>query len=136
MYSRFKHFVFYLFIHDSISKSAKSNSVVRSPAENTLLISLIVCVDEMTICRVKGNRKKQKQKKINTKYVMLHDFSVVAGMTDHLSCVLIYFKYCIVVISVFISIIQRAEIFIFDVNNCSSYDLHPGIFSTVNKKKN
>ena len=66
---------------------------------------------------------------------MLHDFSVVAGMTDHLSCVLIYFKYCIVVISVFISIIQRAEIFIFDVNNCSSYDLHPGIFSTVNKKK-
>jgi hypothetical protein len=64
---------------------------------------------------------------------MLHDFSVVARMTDHLSCVLVFFS--IVVISVFISIIQGAEIFIFNVNNCSSCDLHPGIFSIVNKKQ-
>lgn len=105
--------------------------MVRSPAENTLHPG--DGVDEMTICKVKENRKKNKKK--NTKYVMLHDFSVVARMTDHLSCVLIFFKCCIVVISVFISIIQGAEIFIFNVNNCSSCDLHPGIFSIVNKKQ-
>jgi hypothetical protein len=32
----------FLFIHDSISKSAKSNSVVRSPAENTLYLRDVV----------------------------------------------------------------------------------------------